>query len=61
MICTIWHHSYILKNVKNTNGGVLLLLKLQAFTPPWEVFTLIKLYKWYQIGQNVPYASVDEG
>ena len=26
----IWYHLYNLKNVKNTNGGVLLLVKLQA-------------------------------
>ena len=28
--CTIWYHLYNLKNVKNTHGGVLLLIKLQA-------------------------------
>ena len=27
----IWYHLYNLKNVKNTHGGVLLLVKLQAF------------------------------
>ena len=31
MLCPIWHHLYILKNVKNTHGGVLLLVKLQDF------------------------------
>ena len=30
MLCTIWYHLYNLKNVKNTHGGVLLLVKLQA-------------------------------
>ena len=30
MLCAIWHHLYNLKNVKNTHGGVLLLIKLQA-------------------------------
>ena len=30
MLCAIWYHSYNLKNVKNTHGGVLLLVKLQA-------------------------------
>ena len=30
MRCAIWYHLYNLKNVKNTNGGVLLLVKLQA-------------------------------
>ena len=30
MHCTIWCHLYNLKNVRNTLGGVLLLVKLQA-------------------------------
>ena len=30
MRCTIWYHLYNLKNVKNTHGGALLLVKLQA-------------------------------
>ena len=38
-----------LKNVKNINGGVLLLVKLHAFTksntPPWVFFMFFKLYK----------------
>ena len=29
MLCAIWYHLYILKNLKNTHGGVLLLVKLQ--------------------------------
>ena len=29
MRSAIWYHSYNLKNVKNTHGGVLLLVKLQ--------------------------------
>ena len=28
--CAIWYHLYDLKNVKNTRGEVLLLVKLQA-------------------------------
>ena len=28
MFCAIWYHLYNLKNVKNTHGGVLLLVKL---------------------------------
>ena len=51
MLCVIWYHFYNLKNVENTHGGVLLLLKLQVFTksnpPPWVFFTILKLYKWY--------------
>ena len=27
MFCAIWYHLYNLKNVKNTHGGVLLLVK----------------------------------
>ena len=30
MFCAIWYHLYNLKNVKNTHGGVLILVKLQA-------------------------------
>ena len=30
MRCAIWYHFYNLKNMKNTNGGVLILVKLQA-------------------------------
>ena len=30
MRCAIWYHLYNLKNVKNTNGVVLILVKLQA-------------------------------
>ena len=40
MLCTIWYHLYNSKNVKNTHGGVLLFVKLQAInTPPWVLFT----------------------
>ena len=30
MRCAIWYHLHNLKNMKNTHGGVLLLVKLQA-------------------------------
>ena len=30
MFYAIWYHLSILKNVKNTHGGVLLLVRLQA-------------------------------
>ena len=29
-LCAIWYHLYNLKNLKNTSGGVTLLVKLQA-------------------------------
>ena len=46
MLCRIWYHLYNLKSVKNTHGGVLLLVKFQASTcnftennaPPWVFF-----------------------
>ena len=61
MLYAIWYHLYNLKNVKNTHGGVLLLVKLQAkarnftksSTPLWVFFTFFKLCKWYQIGQSI--------
>ena len=31
MVCAIWYHFYNLKNVKNTHGVILLLVKLQAW------------------------------
>ena len=48
----IWYHLYNLKNVKNTHGKVLILVKLQAKasnftksnTPPWVFFMFLKLY-----------------
>ena len=48
--CTIWFHLYSLKIVKNTNGGVLHLVKLQTeawnftenTTLPWVFFTSFK-------------------
>ena len=30
MRCAIWYHLYNLENAKNTHGGVLLLVQLQA-------------------------------
>ena len=38
MLCAIWYHLYKLKNVKNTHGGVLLLVNLQD-----EACNLLKL------------------
>ena len=32
MFCAIWYYLYNLKNVKNAHGGVLFLVKLQAFS-----------------------------
>ena len=63
MLCPIWYHLYNLKNVNNTHGEVLILVKLQAKscnfskinTPPWVFFTFFKLNKWYQIAQRTTY------
>ena len=42
MFCAIWYYLYNLKDVKNTHGGFLLLVKLQAFnTSPWVFFTFL--------------------
>ena len=57
MRCAIWYHLHNLNNVKNTHGGVLLLVKLHALnlqlyrsnTPPWVFFPFFKLCTWYQI------------
>ena len=46
----IWYHLHILKSVKNTHGGVLILV-----TPPWVFFMFFKLSKWYQIAQRITY------
>ena len=53
MFCVIWYLFCNLKNVKNTHGWVILLVKLQTsacnFTksniPPWVFFTFLQLYK----------------
>ena len=37
LFCAIWYHLYNLKNVKNTYGGVLLLVKLPNFRVRIEV------------------------
>ena len=58
--CAILYHFYHLKNVKNTHGGVLRLVKLQASacnftkssTLPWVFFTFFKLFERYQIAQS---------
>ena len=55
MVCAIWYHLYKLKSVKNTHGGVIFLVEIQASdcnftkskTPPWVFLTYLKLHKWY--------------
>ena len=48
----------ILKNVKNTHGGVLLSAKqasAKSNTLPSAFFSFFELYRWYQIAQNIAY------
>ena len=52
--------------MKNTHGGVFLLVNLQAEacnftksnTPPWLFFMFFKLYKRYQIAQRITYIDL---
>ena len=57
MRCAIWYHSCNLKNVKNTHGGVLLLVTVFHGC----FLTFFKLYKWYQIAQNITYSLITIG
>ena len=59
MLCAIWYHLYNLKNVKNTNGGVLLLVKPATLLKITlhVVFTFFKLYKRDQIAESVSYSK----
>ena len=64
MRCGIWYHLYNLRHVKNTHGGVLILIcRLKACnftkinTPPWVFFTFFKLSKWYQIMQRITHVT----
>ena len=60
---TIWYYLCDLKKVKNTHGGVLLLVKLLAKasnltksnTPPWVFFFFKKLCKRYQVAERSSY------
>ena len=42
MRCVIWYHLQNSKNMKNTHGGVLLLIT-KSNIPPWVFFTFFKL------------------
>ena len=76
MLCAILYRLYTIKNVRETHGGVLLLVKLslkvcyshwrydkviiKGITPPWVLFTFFIFYKWYLIGENVSYVTLIE-
>ena len=68
-ICAIWYHLYNLKSVKNTHGGVLLLVvqfqakSLQLYLKKhssMSVFYVFKLYKWHQIVQIITRSNIIE-
>ena len=44
MFCAIWYHLSNLKNVKNTHGVVLALVKLQAYL--FVVDSFIRFFQW---------------
>ena len=54
MLCAIWYHLYNIKNVKNTHGELILLVKLhveacnftKSITPPSVLFMFFKLHKY---------------
>ena len=46
MLCPIWYHLHSLKNVKNTDGGVLLLVKLQ---PPATLLKVKLLHRCFHV------------
>ena len=57
--CAVQYHMHNLKNVKNTHGGVLLLVNFnKSNTPPWVFFTFFKLYKWYQMVQSATFVGI---
>ena len=49
--CAVCYHLDNLKNMKNTHGGVLILVKLILVHRCF--FTFFELYKWYQIVQRI--------
>ena len=52
MFCAIWYHLYNLKNVKNTHGGVLLLVKLNNKIP---VNSRQRVVKFIRLVDEIPY------
>ena len=50
MLCAIWYHLYNLKNVKNTHGRVLLLVKLKPvygqYYDKWFLFHNMWTFKF---------------
>ena len=58
LLCTILYHLYNLKSVKNTYGGMPLLVKLQAYftksnIPPWVFFMFLEFHKWWKVTHHL--------
>ena len=52
--CAIWYHLYNLKNVKNTHGGVLILVKLQASSlQDGSFFQIFEIFRNLGIAFNI--------
>ena len=66
MRCTIWYHLEYLKNVKNSLGEVLVLVRLPALaciftksnTIRWQFSPFFKLCKWHQIAQKLHFSRL---
>ena len=65
VLCAIWYHLYNLKNVKNIQGGALILVQLQDQPATLlklallrGCFSRFKLNKWYQIAQRITFLSL---
>ena len=57
MLCAICYHLYNLKNMKNTHGGLIILVRLCSLfienVTPWVFLTCFRLYKCCQIAQSI--------
>ena len=56
-LCTMWNHFYNLKNVKKTNGGKILLVKLHFATCNFnksKTLPTIGVLHVFKIGEMVP-------
>ena len=54
MLWAIFYHLYILETLKNAE----VCNFTESNNPPWVFFTFLKLYKWYQIAQNITYIQI---
>ena len=50
MLCAIWYHLYNFKKMKNTHGGVLLLVKLQAKVTLLRGCSFFYFLSYFKIG-----------